>query len=131
MSSEDIIILNVGEKVFGGDMEKDRKKGIEWGVLASKLFCVAVISFLIYTFVRYALGALMPFVIAYLFSLIIEPVACFLSKRSRVPKKLCAFFSLSIVASSLRWAACSWWLLSLLCFCCRIPLLLLFFVAVE
>ena len=97
MSSEEIIILDVEEKVFGGYMEKGRKKEIEWGALASKLFCVAALSFLIYMFVRYALGALMPFIIAYLFSLIIEPVASFLSKRSRAPKKLCAFFSLSLV----------------------------------
>ena len=101
MSSEEIIILDVEEKVFGGYMEKGRKKEIEWGVLASKLFCGVVVLFCVLLAAKYALGALLPFALAYCFSLVIDPIASAVSKKARLPKKLCAFVCLSLIILAL------------------------------
>ena len=78
-------------------MENRKKEGMDWLTVASKIFCGAALFIFFYIFIKYALAALMPFVIAYIFSLIIDPVAAFLSKKTRIPKKLCAFVALSLI----------------------------------
>ena len=77
-------------------MEKGKKEGIDWGTVASKIFCGAVAVLLFYLLAKYALGALMPFAAAYLFSLVIVPAASFISKKTGLPKKFCAFLCLTL-----------------------------------
>ena len=78
-------------------MENRKKEGIDWLTVASKIFCGAALVIFIYILIKYMLGTLMPFIIAYAFSLIIDPIASFLSKKAKIPKKLCAFISLSLI----------------------------------
>ena len=77
-------------------MEKRKKEGTEWVTLASKLFCGAAVLLFVYVLAKYALGALIPFVIAYFFSVIIDPIASFCSEKSRLSKKFCAFLCLTL-----------------------------------
>lgn len=78
-------------------MEDRKKEGIEWVTFASKLFCIALAFIVIYLVVKHALGALLPFVIAYFFSLVISPISSFVSNKTRLPRKFCAFLCLTLV----------------------------------
>ena len=58
--------------------------------LASKLFCIGFFVLCGYLVFRYAFGALLPFIIAYLVSLLIIPLAKKTSEKTKIPKKICA-----------------------------------------
>ena len=83
MSSEDIII-------FTGVRLLDIKKGSDWQELAAKLFCLGFFALLVYLLFKYAFAAFFPFLIAYLVSLLINPLSSTTAKRTGIPKKLCA-----------------------------------------
>lgn len=65
------------------------REGI-WERRAAILFCAGVGVLLGYFFFRYLLGILLPFLIAWLLSLLIARLAKPISTRLRLPQKLCA-----------------------------------------
>ena len=66
------------------------KKGTDFFELAAKLFCVGFFALLLYLLFKYAFAALLPFVIAYLVSLVINPLSSATARRTGLPRKLCA-----------------------------------------
>ncbi len=58
--------------------------------LAEKLFCAGFFTLCAYLLLKYAIGALLPFAFAYLISLIISPISGAISKKMKLPIKLCA-----------------------------------------
>ena len=68
----------------------DKKRDTDTRELASKLFCIGFLVLCAYLVLRYAFGALFPFIVAYLVSLAIIPLAKKTSQKTKIPKKLCA-----------------------------------------
>lgn len=67
-----------------------KEKGIAWERLASMLFCLLIFGGLLLLGARYLLPVLLPFLIAWLLSLAIRPLAVRLSHRTGIPQRLCA-----------------------------------------
>lgn len=61
-----------------------------WQKAASILFCAAVGLFALWLTLRYALGILLPFLLAYLLSRVVRPLADRLTKRTRLPRGVAA-----------------------------------------
>jgi len=78
-------------------MENRKKEVYGYLETASKLFCIVVILIFVYLLLKYAFSALVPFIIAYLFSLAIVPVSSATARKTGIPKKLCAAVYLSLV----------------------------------
>ncbi len=78
----------------------DIKKGSDWQELAAKLFCVGFFALLVYLLFKYAFAVLLPFVIAYIVSLVVNPLSSATAKRTGIPRKLCAaiYVTLAILA---------------------------------
>ena len=68
----------------------DKKSNFDERGLASKLFCIGFFALCAYFAFRYALGALLPFIIAYIVSLFIIPLAKKTSEKTKIPNKICA-----------------------------------------
>lgn len=64
--------------------------GIKWERLAAVLFCLCVGGGLLFLGFRYLLPLIFPFLLAWLVSLAIRPLAQKLAKRFRLSQKLCA-----------------------------------------
>ena len=81
---------------------------VNWSRMAHIIFCLFSITALVYIFFRYTFMIFLPFVLAWLFALMINPLAKSISKHFRIPKKLCsailmlAFFA---VLGGLVWLA--------------------------
>lgn len=67
------------------------KKRTDWKELAARLFCFTFIAFAVILFFRYVFVAFIPFLIGWAISLPIYPVSCALSKRTRMPRRVCSF----------------------------------------
>ena len=63
---------------------------LRWERLASVAICAAALGGLFYLLLRYALGPILPFLVAYLLSLVIRPMARGLARRTHLSQKLCA-----------------------------------------
>ena len=63
---------------------------VDYRVLASKLICIAFLIAVIYFVFEYALGILLPFVVAFCIGAPINRLSSKVAKVLRVPKKLCA-----------------------------------------
>ena len=78
---------------------------IDYKQVASKLLCYVAFGILGYIFIRYALGYIMPFLIAWGIAYLIFPLANELSSRVKISRKLCSLFLLlillTIIAASL------------------------------
>ena len=76
----------------------ERKNDAKWINSASKLFCISCLVLFIYLLFKYAFVAILPFIIAYLVSLAINPLTEITSRKTKIPKKLCAaiFVTLAI-----------------------------------
>ena len=68
---------------------------------AKKLFYLCLFIMLLFLLFKYAVGIFLPFLAAYAFSLIIAPVARKCSKRTRLPKKLCAALLVTVMIAVL------------------------------
>ena len=80
---------------------KEREDEKEWVTSASKLFCIAVSLLFLYLLVKYAFSALVPFAVAYLFSLLIVPSASYTSKKTGISSRLWAVVYVTVVLLSL------------------------------
>ena len=67
-----------------------RKNDVRWLNGASKLFCISCLVLFIYLLFKYAFSVILPFIIAYIVSLAINPLAELISRKTKIPKKLCA-----------------------------------------
>ena len=70
---------------------------IRWERLAAIVICGAASGVLLYLAFRYALPLLLPFLVAWLFSLAVRPMAERISKQFRIPKKPCAVVLLIVI----------------------------------
>lgn len=69
----------------------------DWGRLASILFCSLAIGFLVFLVGKYALAIVMPFIIAWGMALLIRPMAELVSRKMKIPTKLCAAVMLVVL----------------------------------
>ena len=77
-------------------MEKTR-----YGDIAAKLFCAVVAALFIWFIFEYAIGIVLPFVLAFCVGVPIYSLSVKLHKRLGLPQKLCAFFLLLLFLSLL------------------------------
>ena len=70
---------------------------MNWQERAGKLICVCVWAGMAYLLLRYALGVLLPFLIALLFSAVLSPCIKRMAAVCHLPRKLCAFFLTALV----------------------------------
>ena len=63
-----------------------------WQERAGKLICFGVGAVGVWLLLRYALGGLMPFLIAALLACLLSPLARRMAEVCRLPRKLCGFF---------------------------------------
>lgn len=75
--------------MWKNDARQERKT--MWQERAGKLICFGASAVGLWLLFRYALGALMPFLIAALLACLLSPLAGWLSQHCRIPRKLCAF----------------------------------------
>lgn len=61
-----------------------------WQIRASKWFCALVVLMGIYLLLKYAIGILIPFVIAWGIAALVYPLSKKTSAKIRIPQKLCA-----------------------------------------
>lgn len=66
-------------------------KKTDWKELAARLFCFAFAVFAGILFFRYVFVAFVPFLIAWAISVPIYPASCALSRRTRIPRRICSF----------------------------------------
>ena len=78
-------------------MKNQNNTATNWNELASKSFCIGFFLLCIYLVLKYAVSVFIPFAVAYVFSLAVVPMADFLSRKSKLPKKLCAAVCVSII----------------------------------
>lgn len=62
----------------------------DWQRLAAVLFCTAVGALALWLAFRYALGILLPFLLAWLLSRVVKPLTERLCRRAPIPRGLCA-----------------------------------------
>ena len=67
----------------------------------NKLIYLCVFAGFVFLFFKYAVGMLLPFLAAYAFSMIIEPVIVKCAEKARLPKKLCAVALVTVVIAFL------------------------------
>ena len=70
--------------------EEKKTDGARWQALAAKLFVALVALAGGYLILRYAVGILLPFLLACALGAIVHPLAVRISRRTRIPKGLCA-----------------------------------------
>ena len=63
---------------------------IRWERIAAILICAVLGSVLLFASFRFLLPVMLPFLIAWMLSRIIDPMARGASKRTRIPRRLCA-----------------------------------------
>lgn len=80
---------------------------IHWERLASMLICFAAGGVLLYFGFRYALPLLVPFLIAWLLSLIVRPMADRLARQFHLSKKLCAVVLLVLILGGAVFLLCA------------------------
>ena len=87
---------------------------LSWRELAAKLFCIGFFAIAVYFLLEYAFSALLPFIIAYLVYLIIDPVSRVTSHLTKLPRKLCAavYVTLGLIVLFFVGALCAERLLS-------------------
>jgi len=71
-------------------MRKQEERTWFWQGLAAKLFVLLVALVGVWALFRYALGLVLPFLIAWVVGLVIHPLAVKVSDRWHLPRKLCA-----------------------------------------
>ena len=72
----------------------EEKKDV-WQRRAAFLTVVLAAALIVYLGFKYALGILLPFAIAWAFAQLVKPIAAWLSKKAKIPYKICcAFFVL-------------------------------------
>lgn len=64
---------------------------IDYRDLAFKIFCFGSLALVVIFAVRYALGYVAPFIVAWGIAYLVYPIACELSKGIRIPRKICSF----------------------------------------
>lgn len=72
----------------------DRKSNIDPKRVAAWIFCGLSALAAVYLFLKYALGIIVPFLIALIFAFITNRPSEWLSQKTRISKKLCSFFLL-------------------------------------
>ena len=70
--------------------EVSDRSGEKWRTRAAKLFVLLVAIGGVWVFFRYALGILLPFLIAWGLGMLVYPAAIALHRRTRLPRGLCA-----------------------------------------
>ena len=75
--------------IFMGVMVLEIKKNTDWRDMSAKLFCVGFFALFVYIILKYAITAFLPFIIAYLLSLIINPLSSATEKYIGIPRRLC------------------------------------------
>ncbi len=70
---------------------------INYKDLAAKLFCWCVLAVLFILFFKYFFAYTVPFLISWGIACLIYPLACELSERIKLPRRICAFIMLSIL----------------------------------
>lgn len=73
------------------------EKKQDWQTLASILFCILVALFALFLVGKYLVAAVMPFLIALGIAFLLRPAVEFLSKKLKLPKKLCAVLLLILL----------------------------------
>ncbi len=81
------------------------KREADWHALSAKLFCIGFFSVLLYVLFKYALAAFLPFITAYLVSLVINPMALTTARVTGIPRKLCAVIYVTLAIAVLFAAA--------------------------
>lgn len=71
------------------DIEK-KGRSTDWQGFASLLFCLIIALLALYFIAKYALVIFLPFIIAWGLALITNPIACRLSERLKIKKKICS-----------------------------------------
>lgn len=69
----------------------------DWQTLASILFCILVALFALFLVGKYLVAAVMPFLIALGIAFCLRPAVEFLSKKLKLPRKLCAVLLLILL----------------------------------
>ncbi len=67
--------------------------------IISKVLLVTILCLAIYIIIKYLLPFLLPFAVAFILALINEPFIRFLSKHTRLSRKICAVLSLVLTLS--------------------------------
>ena len=62
----------------------------KWQRRASIIICIAAAAVVAWLGIKYLLWAVLPFIIAWIVALAVTPLACWVSSRSGLPRKLCA-----------------------------------------
>ena len=88
-------------------MDKQPKDKINWERTGAILFCVISAAALVFIISKYALGIIMPFLIAWLISFAVRPLANKISQKSGIPRKPIAAFLL-VGAIALLAGAATW-----------------------
>ncbi len=73
------------------------EKDLKWQTRASILFCITMALVALFLFGKYIVSALLPFLIALAIALVLRPAIDFLSKKAKLPKKLCAVLLLILI----------------------------------
>ena len=71
--------------LWEGNMETEKKK-----TAAPRLISVILAVAICYILIKYAVGVILPFAVAYLVAALISPLVCVLSEKLRLPKRLTA-----------------------------------------
>lgn len=79
----------------------DREGHIDLKNIAAVIFCVGAAAFGIWIFLKYALGILMPFILAWLISLATRPLSMKISEKIGIPQKPIAALLLLVVVAVL------------------------------
>ncbi len=70
---------------------------VDWQKWAAVIFCTAAAVVAGWLFVKYLLGIFIPFLIAWGVALAVVPAAGWVSKKTKIPQKFCAFVLLLLV----------------------------------
>lgn len=88
-------------------MDKHPKGEINWERTGAVLFCIISAAALVFIISKYVLGIIMPFLIAWLISFAVRPLANKISRKSGIPRKPVAAFLL-VGAIALLAGAATW-----------------------
>ena len=69
----------------------------DYKLLAARLFCYGAFGVILFLFLKYCLGYILPFLIAWGIAYLIYPLAYELSKKTKLPRKICSFVLVLII----------------------------------
>lgn len=81
----------------------EEKKDV-WQRRSAVLVTALAVAFIVYLGFKYALGILLPFALAWAFAQLVKPIAAWLSKKAKIPYKICCVFFMLLLLGALVYA---------------------------